>query len=444
MSTPVWQWLPGCTEPVLVAELSRLPAAGGARWVYAPGYSERADTLAPDPVHLRLTRSSRGLPLTASDGLPGVLRDAAPAGYGADRLDAAAGRTLAPLERLELGPADGVGALEACRDVERKLTWRPHDLDDLAVLAAGLAEQAPASRAVRQLLDDAATSAGGERPKVTVRDGHRWWLAKMADRGDLPDLPAKEFVTMRLLAQLNGQPDIRTPEVRLVRCGAHAVYLIERFDRMVSAGHPAAAPTRRAYASAHTVLGLNLEALAGDVRRSYLVFADEMARWMRGSPFALADRQELWRRMAANALLGNVDDHPRNHGLLWQDGGWRLCPAFDVTPVAQQAPVVLRMALHLDGAAEASVERLLQSAPHFGVEIGAAADWLGRKSNFIAEQFEAELRAVGVPELGIAAVRCAYCMALGIATAPDGVKDAAARVADQAAKRQRRGARFSR
>ncbi len=442
MSTPIWQWLPGCTEPVQVAELLGSPASGGARWVYAPDYTERAHALAPDPVHLRLTRSTRGMPLLASDGLPGVLRDAAPAGYGADRLDAAAGRILEPLERLELGPADGVGALEACHDIQRKLAWRPHALRDLAALAAGLAEQAPASRAVRQLLDDAATSAGGERPKVTVRDGDHWWLAKMADRGDVPDLPAKEFVTMRLLARLDGQPDIRTPEVRLERFGAHAVYLIERFDRAVSTSNPGAGPTRRAYASAHTVLGLKLESLAGDVRRSYLVFADEMARWMRGSPFALADRQELWRRMAANALLGNVDDHPRNHGLLWQDGGWRLCPAFDVTPIAKQAPVVLRMAVHLDGGAQASVERLLQSALHFGVEIEVAADWLRRKSTFIAEQFEAELRAVGVPEPGIAAVRCAYGMALEIAATPERVTEAAGRVADQTAKRRRRGALF--
>jgi hypothetical protein len=63
----------------------------------------------------------------------GVIRDANPAGYGADRLDAQAGRALTALELLEHGVPDGVGAIEVCTDIETKLAW----LRETAALVAG-------------------------------------------------------------------------------------------------------------------------------------------------------------------------------------------------------------------------------------------------------------------------------------------------------------------
>ncbi|WP_309295917.1 HipA domain-containing protein [Cupriavidus pauculus] len=95
-------------------------------------------------------------------------------------------------------------------------------------------------------------------------------------------------------------------------------------------------PQRRLFASAHTVLRLPLDAVRGDPRRSYLNFGDARRVWARGREELGAQLQELWRRMVFNALVGNTDDHPLNHGLL-HDGGtqrsWHLAPAFDITPV---------------------------------------------------------------------------------------------------------------
>ena len=31
-------------------------------------------------------------------------------------------------------------------------------------------------------------------------------------------------------------------------------------------------------------------------------------------------------------MVGNRDDHPRNHGFIREPSGWRLSPAFDVNP----------------------------------------------------------------------------------------------------------------
>ena len=47
-------------------------------------------------------------------------------------------RDLTPMELLELGPPDGVGAIEVCHDIERKLAWRPHTLFASAYTVLGL------------------------------------------------------------------------------------------------------------------------------------------------------------------------------------------------------------------------------------------------------------------------------------------------------------------
>jgi serine/threonine-protein kinase HipA len=45
-----------------------------------------------------------------------------------------------------------------------------------------------------------------------------------------------------------------------------------------------------------------------------------------------SDTTELWRRAVFGALVGNIDDHLRNHGFLRRRTAWELAPAFDVNP----------------------------------------------------------------------------------------------------------------
>ena len=269
---PVWLWLPGATEPVEAAGIT--VAAGGSRWLFKDSYLEHKDAVSPDPRQLRLAASRKGTALLQKDGLPGVVRDAMPAGYGADRLDAAASRKLTPLELLELGVADSCGALEVCQDVQRKLDWVPNEYSKLKDILLLMRADEPASGAVRKLNDDASTSVGGERPKVTIQDNGRMFLVKMQARSDIAFLPHKEFVVMSM-ANACG---IHTPPVRLEAVGEHTVYLCERFDR---AGDPRK-PSRSLFASAHTVLRLDLDAVKGDPRRSYLGFA-MCCRWQPAS-----------------------------------------------------------------------------------------------------------------------------------------------------------------
>jgi serine/threonine-protein kinase HipA len=417
-ATPVWLWLPGQTEPVQAATLST--EAGGGRWRYTPEFLARADACAPDPVHLHLIRRQTGLLLPQADGLPGVLRDAKPAGYGADRLHAAAGRTLAPRELLEAGPPDGVGALEACADLERKLRWRPRPYAELRSLIADLDDHAPASRSIRHLNNDLDTSAGGERPKATLALDGQLWLVKLQDRNDRPALPAQEFVVMTLARECG----IRVPALRLEQVGPHAVFLIQRFDR---SGDPNQ-PQRLRYASAHTVLDLALAAVRGEPGRSYLALADQLRTWGAGHPDLRLHLQELWRRMAFNALAGNTDDHPHNHGLLCEAGvdgvaRWGLSPAFDITPTSRQTGAatspVLALATGADGHSTVTAQRLLDCAPHFDLPPDDAAAWLHTSVAHIAQHWAQRMRQAQVPEPAIVELAPAFQFSTLLAEQPE-------------------------
>lgn len=404
MTTPVWTWLPGACVPVLAATLEL--GNGQGRLRYEAAYMAMAAARPLDPVALRFSRKAAGISIAKNGGLPGVIVDAMPAGYGADRLHARHERDLSPLELLELGPPDAVGAIEVCQDIERKLAWRPPSLEELRQHIGELEDAAPSSRAVRRLLDDGMTSAGGERPKVTLQHDGRLWLAKLQDRGDAPYMPAREFVVMQMAREL----DLQVPDILLERHGEREVFLIERFDRC---GDPLQ-PQRHLFASAHTVLGLEAATQRGDARRSYLVLADAMRRWVSDGAALQQDLQELWRRMAYNALVGNGDDHPRNHGLIHDGTGWRLSKAFDITPLPTFVGI-LAMSVSADGSQEASAVNLLGACAHFGVDLREAAAWLGDAASHVASHWEQRLREAGVPAGHTAQFAPAFGLAAALA-----------------------------
>ena len=60
--------------------------------------------------------------------------------------------------------------------------------------------------------------------------------------------------------------------------------------------------------------------------------------------------RELYRRVALNVLISNVDDHLRNHGLLWTGtGGWTLSPVYDLNPTPVDVrPCILTTNITLD------------------------------------------------------------------------------------------------
>ncbi|UQN31744.1 HipA domain-containing protein [Brachybacterium kimchii] len=113
---------------------------------------------------------------------------------------------------------------------------------------------------------------------------------------------------------------IRTPTRRLTRVGDRGVLLLRRFDRS-SEGR------RIGYISAMTALG----AADGD-HRDYTEIT-EAVRDLSASP--RSDLSELFARVVTSVLVGNTDDHLRNHGFLAVGDSWTLSPAFDVNPTPE-------------------------------------------------------------------------------------------------------------
>jgi len=184
--------------------------------------------------------------------------------------------------------------------------------------------------------------------------------------------------------------------VRFERVGRHRLLLIQRFDRELvpEVVQPARATSRRyavhrkLFASAETVLRPRGLDPLGDPERSYVGFAHDMQRWggSRISGFE-QQQQELWRRMSFNALVGNHDDHVRNHGLLYRDGQWTLSPAYDIVAMPSFNRV-LAMAVTPDGSRRVSADDLVRYAEHFSLTPEDAWEALQKMARLIVESWQ--------------------------------------------------------
>jgi serine/threonine-protein kinase HipA len=159
------------------------------------------------------------------------------------------------------------------------------------------------------------SSLGGARPKASVLDQHgRLSIAKFPKESDEYSIETWEEIALRL-AERAGIP---TPHHELLEVAGRSVLLSRRFDR--------ANGQRIPFLSAMALLGAK-DGQTG----SYPEMVDALAR--HGSQ-AKKDARALYRRVAFNVLISNVDDHLRNHGFLRFDrSGWTLSPAYDLNPV---------------------------------------------------------------------------------------------------------------
>lgn len=219
------------------------------------------------------------------------------------------------------------------------------------------------SNADLRLLVAPGSSLGGARPKASVRDVDGTLLvAKFSSPSDETHIVRWEAVALTLA----GRAGIELPGWRLTKSASHDVLLLRRFDRR--------ATTRVPYLSAMSLL----DAGEGD-RRSYVDIAEALRRY---GAAPRADLPMLWRRLAFNILVSNLDDHLRNHGVLYEAPGWRLAPAYDLNPVPLEVkPRVLSTSVDIDGDDSASLELALAAAAHFGLRPNQArsiAEEVGR------------------------------------------------------------------
>lgn len=186
------------------------------------------------------------------------------------------------------------------------------DLPKLLHASDAIARDPDDLAAIKDLLAAGTGTLGGARPKASVRDTERLFVAKFPKPGDEWDVMAWEKTALDL-AERSG---IAVPRRRLEHVNGRGVLLLERFDR--------AGDRRIGYISAMTLMG---------ARDGVSVDYVDLAEYLTDIASSPSDElEQLWRRVAFSCLIHNTDDHLRNHGLLRDGSGWVLSPAFDLNP----------------------------------------------------------------------------------------------------------------
>ena len=205
-----------------------------------------------------------------------------------------------------------------------------------------------------QMIFAPGSSLGGARPKASVVDLQgRLRIAKFPKETDDYSVETWEEIALRL-ARFAG---ISTPEHELVSIAGQSILLSRRFDRD---------GTRR-------IPFLSAMAMSGSrdgERGSYPELVDLLTE--HGAQ-AKSDALQLYRRVAFNVLISNVDDHLRNHGFLRQGStGWSLSPAFDLNPVPTDLKArVLTTHIDLEDGT-CSIDLLESAAGYFGLGLRPA------------------------------------------------------------------------
>jgi serine/threonine-protein kinase HipA len=300
------------------------------RFVYGQSYLQNREAVAIDPIELKLSNTTyRTVHLK---GVFGALRDAGPDYWGRRVIEKHAGKTvLGEMDYLLDSPDDRAGALGfGLNNVPPAPLRKFNQTLDIAKLQ-GLADALikneipsdPAAPQVQELML-LGTSMGGARPKAVVQDAEGLWMAKFNRPDDRWNYARVEYAMLRLARQCG----INVSENRIETVGGQDVLLVKRFDREENT---------EGYTRARMISGLTVlrsdETNDARERWSYVLLVEELRRIVAEPE---KDARELFRRICFNALISNLDDHPRNHAFLARNIDWALSPAYDLTP----SPVV--------------------------------------------------------------------------------------------------------
>lgn len=360
--------LEGVTRKIGHARSNRARGKETVLFEYAEEWLRDADCFELEP-DLPLTLGGFAPP--AGQAIHGSLGDSAPDTWGR-RLMQRAERRQAERERRAVRTLMESDYLLGVSDETRLGALRFRRTDEEAFLAdslrgiPALVDLGRLLESTERLLRDEETeedlqlifapgsSLGGARPKASVIDQHgRLSIAKFPKDSDEYSIETWEEIALRLADRAG----IVTASHELLRVAGKSVLLSRRFDR--------ADRRRIPFLSAMALLG----AKDGETG-SYPEMVDALAR--HGAQ-AKKDAQALYRRVAFNVLVSNVDDHLRNHGFLrTEKSGWTLSPAYDLNPVpADLKARVLATNIDLEEST-CSIDLLESSADYFALSLAEA------------------------------------------------------------------------
>ena len=306
-------------------------ADDGRKLLFEYSPAALAQGLELSPRHLKLqTAAYRDFPAYQL-GLPGLIADALPDGWGLllmDRLFRQNGidpTRISVLDRLSFIGRRAMGALSF-----QPATTTDFPADDVQLLNLARQAQLLLSGEDCAILRQLAMMGGsphGARPKVLVHyhaatgqmstqpfDGSAPWLVKFQAQNEDKEVCAIEHLYARLARDCG----LDIPATQYFNLSPQlAAFGIARFDVAQGLKVPS-----------HTLAGL----LHADFR---LIGSVDYTTFLRATRFLARDEREVqkaYQRTVFNVLFNNRDDHPKNVSyLLGQDRRWVLSPAYDLT-----------------------------------------------------------------------------------------------------------------
>ena len=314
-SAYVWIWLPHSNDPIVCGKIEK--DKNNHDFFYGESYLNNNKAISLAPNELPLTRSKL---FTPQHSLHHVFRDALPDAWGQRiLLHQYQTGSLSPLEMLLLSSSDRIGALHFQNQPDKfEPQYENHATLDQLLEATSLVEKGqPLSEELGIALFHG-TSVGGARPKALLEDNNKNYIAKFSSTTDVFPIVQAEYAAMLLGSKLG----LVTANVKLEKVAGKYILLIERFDRNKFKKQW----QRNFMVSALTLLNLDIS----EARyASYLDLADNIRKYCKNP---IEDLHELYKRMVFNILIGNTDDHAKNHSFFWDGNSYSLTPAYDICP----------------------------------------------------------------------------------------------------------------
>jgi serine/threonine-protein kinase HipA len=402
----VYITLPGQTQAVTAGRFELTKDRRGnalGRFVYGKSYLARDNAIAIDPIELKLSVDT--YETTRLNGVFGALRDAGPDYWGRRIIEKRAGiPQFGELDYLLNSADDRAGALGfglgQTPPAPRRRFNKTLELAKLQEVAEALMRDEDVKVEETAQVQDLmllGTSMGGARPKAVVEDNEGLWVAKFNRPDDRWNNTRVEYAMLQLAKAFG----ISTASSRIDTIAGKDVLLVKRFDRT---------KLEKGYERSRMISGLTLlradEAPEARDRWSYVLMSEELRRVVKEPK---KDAPELFRRMTFNALISNLDDHPRNHALIAKERDWQLSPAYDLTPVPVIAQDRRDLAMEIgDQGCFASASSLLSQHTRFLLEEEEAKKIVSDMTDKVRSTWYDVVRAQGVSEQDAETIKGAF------------------------------------
>ena len=386
----VWKWLKNQKEPV-VAGIIRIDENNEMSFRYGNSYLQHPDK---EPIY------TEELPLIGDQMFAGKLglknfssiRDAAPDAWGRrvihSKLELDPDQFLDEMTYMMNSSSDRIGSMDF-QSSSSNYEARGEEQASLAELQ-NAAEIIASGQKLPIELDKAllhGTALGGARPKAMIVDNDAKFIAKFSTSTDTYDIVISECIAMKL-ATLCG---INTAEVKLVRTAGKNALLIKRFDREKADDNNW---YRSSMISGLTVLQLD-ESIA-----HYSSYPELVERMQRLCQSFSKDARELYKRVVFNIMVGNTDDHARNHAFFVDGERLSLTPAYDICPQNRTGGEAGHGMIIHNGSNKSTIKNCLLAAPTFHVSSEDAIEIIENQIKTINDEFENLCDETGLPPEG--------------------------------------------